>query len=52
MQDHERDDLIDDVQNGLMSPETPEKEAARLRLPSMTPPVPDSASYSPTGGIR
>src|SRR5947209_4739576 len=37
MQDHGRDDLIDDVQNGRMSPETAEKEAARLGLPPLAP---------------
>jgi hypothetical protein len=46
MQDRGRDDLIDDVQNGRMSPEAAEEEAARLGLPPLAP-VPDPASYNP-----
>ena len=37
MQDRGRDDLIDDVQNGRMSPEAAEEEAARLGLPPLAP---------------
>ena len=46
MQDRGRDDLIDDVQNGRMSPEAAEEEAARLGLPPLAS-VPDPASYNP-----
>jgi hypothetical protein len=49
MQDRGRDDLIDDVQNGRMSPEAAEEEAARLGLPPLAP-VPDPASYNPMVG--
>jgi hypothetical protein len=48
MQDRGRDDLIDDVQNGRMSPEAAEEEAARLGLPPLAR-VPDPASYNPMG---
>jgi hypothetical protein len=46
MQDRGRDDLIDDVQNGRMSPEAAEEEAARLGLPPLAS-APDPASYNP-----
>ena len=46
MEDRGRDDLIDDVQNGRMSPEAAEEEAARLGLPPLAR-VPDPASYNP-----
>ena len=46
MQDRGRDDLIDDVQNGRMSPEAAEEEAARLGLPPLAR-VPDPDSYNP-----
>ena len=46
MQDRGRDDLIDDVQNGRMSREAAEEEAARLGLPPLAP-VPDPDSYNP-----
>ena len=48
MQDRGRDDLIDDVQNGGMSPEAAEEEAARLGLPPLAS-VPDPASCNPMG---
>jgi hypothetical protein len=48
MQDRGRDDLIDDVQNGRMSPEAAEEEAVRLGLPPLAR-VPDPASYNPMG---
>jgi hypothetical protein len=48
MQDRGRDDLIDDVQNGRMSPEAAEEEAARRGLPPLAR-VPDPASYNPMG---
>jgi len=48
MQERGRDDLIDDVQNGRMSPEAAEEEAARLGLPPLAR-VPDPASYNPMG---
>ena len=46
MQDRGRDDLIDDVQNGRMSWEAAEEEAARLGLPPLAR-VPDPDSYNP-----
>jgi hypothetical protein len=52
MQDRGRDDLIDDVQNGRMSREAAEEEAARLGLPPLAR-VPDqipTTQWSKHGG--
>jgi hypothetical protein len=48
MQGRGRDDLIDDVQHGRMTPEAAEAEAVRLGLPPIAP-KPDPDSFNPMG---
>jgi hypothetical protein len=50
MQERGRDDLIDDVQNGRITPEAAEQEATRLGLPPIAP-APDPDSFNPMGEV-